>query len=263
MIATTTLNISTEQNAPSKLFFIVYPDLAEFLGGSDAALVVQRVHFWLQNPNAGYQLKDGRKWILNGYKEWGEQFTWLSLKQIGSLIRHLESIGWLKSERFYTLKRSIGFAGRTPDFQEDNQRKWYRLDYEKIHADTGFDLLFNQETDNSTVEPKRRKRAQRANVQFEDIATSQNLTMHCPDSGQSSIQRKPKKTKHSQEESEKFESLTMGEEVAESLGIVKEAPKEISEYAIILEVDQCSAPPPTEKIEIVKHQEQGGRGSQV
>jgi hypothetical protein len=128
-----------------QFFCICYPVLAEFLGSADAACVLQRIHYWLQNKKAGYRLKDGMKWILNGYREWAEQLTWLSPQQIGRYVRRLEELGWLICDRFYNLKREVGFASRPPILQEDNQRKWYRIDYVQIFNDTGFDLLFDQE----------------------------------------------------------------------------------------------------------------------
>lgn len=146
-------------------FSICYTPLAMFLESAEAALLVQRLHYWQQNKYSGYLLKDGTKWIYNGYKEIQEQFPWLSVDQIGRHIRYLERLGWLQSDRFYNLKRGVGFATRVPHFQEDNQRKWYRLDYQQIFNDTGFDLLFNRERGESSPPPERRKRPRAANRQ--------------------------------------------------------------------------------------------------
>lgn len=131
-----------QTHAVHEYYFICYPVLALFLGGSDPAIFLQRMHYWLQNAKSGYRLQDGSKWIFNGYKEWQEQMSWLSVQQIGRIVRDLEQRGWLISNHYYNLKRSVGFAQRTPAFHEDNQRKWYRIDYVKILEDTGFDLLF-------------------------------------------------------------------------------------------------------------------------
>jgi hypothetical protein len=134
-------------------YFKCYPALALFVGGSDPAIFIQRIHYWLQNAKSGYRLLDGSKWIFNGYKEWQEQMPWLSVQQIGRIARHLEEFGWLVSDHFYNLKRSVGFAQRTPAFQEDNQRKWYRIDYVKILEDTGLDLLFESVDKSAPTEP--------------------------------------------------------------------------------------------------------------
>jgi len=121
-----------------------YEDLARFLKSADLALIIQRLHYWLQNEEAGYMMGDGCKWIYNGYKEWLEQFTWLSVDQFGRHIRYLEEIGWIVTARFYELQRDVGFVDKAPLLHPYNQRKWYRLNYQKIFEDTGLDLLFEK-----------------------------------------------------------------------------------------------------------------------
>lgn len=159
-----TTSSQLEEKTQFDYFSICYLPLAEFLRSSDMALLVQRMHYWLQNEHCGYLLQDGCKWIHNSYKDWHEQFPWLTIDQIGRLVRHLESINWVISERFYTLKREIGFVGKAPSFHEDNQRKWYRLDYQKIFEDTNFDLLFYKYGRDEEVSQKP-KHARRANLQ--------------------------------------------------------------------------------------------------
>jgi hypothetical protein len=153
------MNKNTTANITSNGFFhVCYQPLAEFLGDSDGAGLVQRLHYWLKNEKVGYLLGDGYKWIFSGYLNLQKQFSWLSSHKIGRLIRKLESIGWLISDRFYNLKH-IGFiGGNPPGFQDYNQTKWYRLDYQQIYLDTEF--VFDD-----TQEVKRSKRSHRANVQ--------------------------------------------------------------------------------------------------
>lgn len=150
----------TAQLEQQVYFFICYEPLACFLGSGDMALIIQRLHYWLENEKSGYLFRDGRKRVYNGYIELTQQLTWLSVDQIGRMIRHLEEIGWLVSDRFYNLKRNVGFVGPVPQMHEDNQRKWYYLDYQKIYEDTGFDLLRGK-----TPQAKPPKRARRANLQ--------------------------------------------------------------------------------------------------
>ncbi|MHC5756125.1 MAG: hypothetical protein ACYTXF_37015, partial [Nostoc sp.] len=78
-----------------------YEELARSLGSADQALIIQRLHYWLQMEDVGYHMADGCKWIFNGYKEWLQQFTWLSVDQFGRHIRHLEEIEWIVTARFY------------------------------------------------------------------------------------------------------------------------------------------------------------------
>ncbi|HYX18371.1 MAG TPA: hypothetical protein VE944_29200 [Nostoc sp.] len=141
-------------------FHVCYQPLAEFLGDGQMAGLVQRLHYWLQNEKVGYILGDGCKWIFSTYQDLQKQFSWLSAHKIGRFIRHLESINWLVSDRYHNLKKEIGFTqGLPPGFQAYNQTKWYRLDYKKIHLDTGFEFNDTEE------KPKQPKRSRGANVQ--------------------------------------------------------------------------------------------------
>ena len=149
---------------PSQDFTICYTAIAGFLGDANIACILQRIHYWLQNENSGYLLGDATKWIYNGYKEWQQQFPWLSPQQIGRHLRRLEQLGWVISSRFHKLVKDVGFVTPAPHMQEDNQRKWYRLNYQKIFEDTGFDLLFASGSKQSNPS-QRLKRSPRANVQ--------------------------------------------------------------------------------------------------
>jgi len=133
-----------------------YDVIAAFLDSADQALIIQRLHYWLQNEEAGYLMGDGCKWIFNGYKEWLEQFTWMSIDQFGRNIRYLEKIEWIVTARFDELKNEIGFVSKPPLLHSYNRRKWYRLNYQKIFEDTGFDLLF-EKYGKATGEPPKRK----------------------------------------------------------------------------------------------------------
>jgi hypothetical protein len=185
---------------PTGYFKICYDTLAVFLKSSDKAAFVQHLDFWHKNESTGYPMNDGRKWIMNGYKEWAKNFPWLTTANIGRIVRYLEKIGWVITKRFYDLKRNVGFVHKCPDLHEDNQRKWYCLDYQKIYDDTGFDLLFAKENSEPTSEPNRRKRSPRANVPKQDIAMYQNQTLQCTENAQSSYKENPKKTTDFKEE---------------------------------------------------------------
>jgi hypothetical protein len=139
-----------------RYYFMCYDVIAAFLDSADQALIIQRLHYWLQNEEAGYHMGDGCKWIFNGYKEWLEQFTWMSVDQFGRNIRYLEKIEWVVTARFDELKNEIGFVSKPPLLHSYNRRKWYRLNYQKIFEDTGFDLLF-EKYGKATGEPPKRK----------------------------------------------------------------------------------------------------------
>jgi len=202
MVTTQTATPSAPEfrTPPTGYFKICYDELVFFLKSLDKAAFVQHLHFWIQNEHSGYWLKDGRKWIMNGYKEWAENFCSLTIAKIGNIVRYLEKIGWVITKRFYDLKRNVGFVHKCPDLHEDNQRKWYCLDYQKIYEDTGFDLLFAKQNSEPTSSANRRKRSPRANVPKSDIAMYQNQTLQCTETAQSSYKENPKKTTDFKEE---------------------------------------------------------------
>lgn len=178
---------ATEFGTSSKGHFkICYDRLAVFLKSSDSAMFVQHLDYWHQNEYSGYLMKDGRKWVMNGYAEWAKNFPWLTPRGIGSIVRYLEKIGWVITKRFYDLKQNVGFVHKCPALHEDNQRKWYCLDYQKIYEDTGFDLLFGKQNSEPTSSANQRKRSKRANVPKSDIAIYQNEKLQCTETAQSS-----------------------------------------------------------------------------
>lgn len=213
MVTTQTATPFAPELTPPKSYFkICYDPLAVFLESSDKAMFVQHLHFWHENEYSGYLMRDGRKWIMNGYKKWAESFPWLALKKVGSIIRYLEQIGWVITKRFYDLKRNVGFVDNCPDLlQEGNQRKWYCLNYQKIYDDTGFDLLFGKQNSEPTSPPNRRKRSPRANVPKQDIAMYQNETLQCTETAQSSIYKEDPNNSHRRLE-ESFEKNEEGEQ---------------------------------------------------
>lgn len=176
-----------------------YEVIAAFLDSADQALIIQRLHYWLQNEEAGYMMQDGCKWIFNGYKEWLEQFTWMSVDQFGRNVRYLEKIEWIVTARFDELKNDIGFVSKPPLLHSYNRRKWYRLNYQKIFEDTGFDLLFEKygkatgEAPLRKVEPpKRLKPAPLSNLQECRLADA-DLQMRICDVADSSIYKEDPK----------------------------------------------------------------------
>lgn len=175
--------------ANSAFFSICYHPIAEFLENPTAALVLQHLDYWLKNPNCGYILMDGCKWIYNSYRKFAKQLPGLREYQIGRLIREMEDLGWIISERFHNLKKNIGFLGNPPEgWQEYNQKKWYKLNYQKIFEDTGFDLL-NEGAGGGTSNESPQKSSyhlkplQQANVQN---CTNQSTDLH--DASSKSVQ---------------------------------------------------------------------------
>jgi hypothetical protein len=118
-----------------------YKSVAAALGSADLATIIQQIDYWLKNENAGYFTRDGHKWIWNGYREWLYQFPWLrTVEAIGRLIRKLERLGIVVTAKLSELIE-IGFVLEPEQpfpYHKDDQRKWYRLDYEQLARITGW-----------------------------------------------------------------------------------------------------------------------------
>lgn len=76
---------------------IVLPGLAKKIGLNEA-IVLQQVHFWLENPNTGV-IVDGHKWVHNTYEEWQTNFPFWSVETVKRTIRSLEEANLLISSQ--------------------------------------------------------------------------------------------------------------------------------------------------------------------
>jgi len=98
------------------------PHLAKALGGSDEAMLIQQIHFYLElSRRSGDRRKynDGRWWTYNSFEEWQSGFfIWLSVITLKRMVRKLVDIGVLL----------IGHFSEMPT----DRRNWYSIDYEKL-----------------------------------------------------------------------------------------------------------------------------------
>ena len=79
---------------------IVQPSLVRILGNLQRAVILQQIHWLLQNPDNGYHDEDGTKWIWGSYREWCQRyFTMWSERQLRRHIRWLEENGYLLSRK--------------------------------------------------------------------------------------------------------------------------------------------------------------------
>lgn len=89
--------------------------LAQALGGMDRALIIQKMHEWIEynRKNAGVAS------TYNGYSEWCQgHFGWLSEAAMGRHVRALEALGVLSASQ----------TGRA------DRRKTYRINYPALRA---------------------------------------------------------------------------------------------------------------------------------
>jgi len=95
--------------------------------GLNEAIVLQRLHYWLENPHAGIEI-DGHKWIYNTYKGWREgdgenqkgNFPFWSERTIQRLFMTLEEGGLIISCR--------------PARARWDHQKYYRINYEVLES---------------------------------------------------------------------------------------------------------------------------------
>lgn len=96
----------------------VSPSLAVALGNINEAIILQQIQHLLKEPKSGRVDKNGQKYIRNTYKEWHEQFPWLSTRSIKERIKSLKDKGIVTAKSF-----SGGGFGRT---------LWYSINYDKL-----------------------------------------------------------------------------------------------------------------------------------
>ncbi|EGQ0541172.1 replication protein [Staphylococcus aureus] len=94
----------------------VLPKLAELIGLNEA-IVLQQIHYWLNNSKHKY---DGKTWIFNSYPEWQKQFPFWSLITIKRTIYSLE-------------KQNLLLVGNYNKAKFD-KTKWYSINYQTIEG---------------------------------------------------------------------------------------------------------------------------------
>jgi len=129
--------------------------------GSDRALILQQLHYWVnlfEECGNERMYKDGRWWVFNTIPEWQQkQFTWLTVKVVGNILRELEKMGLITSKKFYKAKWC--------------QKKWYSLNYDEIATLAELDIAFVDHPIKELVEmvSKRLNTLENSNVSQETI----------------------------------------------------------------------------------------------
>lgn len=97
------------------------PLVAQALGDRPACILSQ-LHYWLEKECG--EIYFGFRWIYNGYKEWHQQFPWLSEYTIAEIFRGLERKRIIVSNNF--------------NRHRDLRLKWYTIDYYQLALQTGY-----------------------------------------------------------------------------------------------------------------------------
>lgn len=95
----------------------VLPTLAKLIG-LEEAIILQQLHYWLNNPKVQGREEDGQKWIFNTYQEWHENFPFWTADKIQRIFLNLEKAGLVISARL--------------DAKKHDQTKFYRLNYDAL-----------------------------------------------------------------------------------------------------------------------------------
>jgi len=95
----------------------VLPSLAKAIG-LEEAIILQQLHYWLNNSKVDGRLEAGEKWIYNSYQEWQENFPFWSIQQIQRIFLNLEKGGVVISAKL--------------DAKKHDQTKFYRIDYDAL-----------------------------------------------------------------------------------------------------------------------------------
>jgi DNA-binding transcriptional regulator YhcF (GntR family) len=142
--------IVIRRKTPEKRFFVMskllihespltfQPSLAIAIGLNEA-IVLQQVHYWLNNAkNRGYEY-GGYKWVYNTYAEWRENnFPFWSENTIQRTFSNLEDAGLIVS-----IQPMKGKYDRT---------KYYRIDYTKLDAIDDTKLVSSLNESETTTE---------------------------------------------------------------------------------------------------------------
>jgi hypothetical protein len=97
-------------------FIALQPTLVNHFGRS-AAQVLAALHSWLQ---CSKNLIDGVYWVYNTYAQWKDQIPGLSIRTLQRVMRQLEALGIVRSERYEAYRWY--------------QRKWYSIDYDRLET---------------------------------------------------------------------------------------------------------------------------------
>jgi hypothetical protein len=97
----------------------VLPKLAKAIGLNEA-IVLQQLHYWLENTKTKGAKYQDEKWIYNSYKEWREDnFPFWSEHTIRRIFKSLE-------------KQGLIIVAQQNTYRWDHT-KYYRIDYEKLN----------------------------------------------------------------------------------------------------------------------------------
>lgn len=114
--------------------------------GVNGALVLQQIHYWINNPKVG-RVIDGQKWVRNSLTEWQkDNFPFWSKSTISRILSKLEDDGFIIS------RGDINRHGY-------DRTLWYTIDYGNLqNCKMHFAELQNASCRNGTTIPETTQR---------------------------------------------------------------------------------------------------------
>lgn len=109
----------------SKLLFsnddllVINPKLAKLIGLNEA-IILQQIHYWIDNKNCKGVHAKGRKWIYNTVSQWQEQFPFLSPSTIKRTMLELRNLDLISIEQLSENSRDT--------------TNYYAINYEKLDS---------------------------------------------------------------------------------------------------------------------------------
>lgn len=88
----------------SKLLFdhddvlVINPKLAKAIGLNEA-IILQQIHYWIENKYCAGHIHNGRKWVYNTVTQWNEQFPFISVSTIKRTMLDLRDKGLIDVEK--------------------------------------------------------------------------------------------------------------------------------------------------------------------
>ncbi|WP_010304105.1 DnaA N-terminal domain-containing protein [Candidatus Odyssella thessalonicensis] len=96
---------------------LMQPELIKAVGKS-SALLLQQIHFWINNPKVEGKSFEGKKWIANTYESWAADLKVLSLSTVKRAVSNLKRLGILSVDKLSSYK--------------SNRTNWYTINYDRI-----------------------------------------------------------------------------------------------------------------------------------
>jgi hypothetical protein len=95
---------------------MVLPTLAAKIGLNEA-IILQQIHYWI-DPRGNKNLREGRHWVYNSYKDWKKQFPFWAERTLQRAILSLEKLKLIMSSNF----------SKNPL----DKTKWYTINYDEL-----------------------------------------------------------------------------------------------------------------------------------